>query len=285
MDLQLINWELVSTLVIENSIEAASKILKWEIIGIVISIALIIIYWKRGILKRPAHKYYNWSVKLYIPLLLIIGFIFFGKAGVIRFAHEFLTRQNQDAVNALYDKSFGQVLGHADDPKSLIRYAEKIGQTVKTVDEGMNNLATHVMLNSSLDSNYVENSMTALMVQHFWKTKGRELIIAGSYYLFMMVLEKAHIPGEPEKNLTIEEFKYGIEKLKDLDAHKLEAGIKDKIGGKTQSYIDSKMHTMFYLNLLFWLLLALVPLIEYLLYKKIFEKKLMASEKLPAANQ
>jgi hypothetical protein len=278
MDLQHINWKLISDLVIENSVEAASTILKWESIGLAVSIFLIVLFWKRGFFKRPANKYYNWSVKIYIPLLLVIGFVFFGKAGIIRFAHHYLTKQNQEAVNIIYDKTFGSLLGSADDPKSLIRYAETIGKTVKTVDEGMNSLGSYVMMNSKLDSNYVENTISAYMIQRMWKEKGRDIVIGGAYYLFMMVLEKAHLPGEPEKNLTIEEFKYGIEKLKELDAHKAEAGLKQIIGGKTQSYIDSKMNTMFYLNLLFWLLLIFIPILEYFLYKKYFEQKIIASQ-------
>jgi hypothetical protein len=278
MDLQHIDWKLISDLLIDNSIEAGSTILKWEFIGIAVSIFLIVLFWKRGIFKRPANKYYNWTVKLYIPLLLVVGFIFFGKAGVIRFAHQYLTKQNQEAVNVIYDKTFGSLLGSADDPKSLIRYAETIGKTVKTVDEGMNNLGSYVMMNSKLDSNYVENTISAYMIQRMWKEKGRDIVIGGAYYLFMMVLEKAHIPGEPEKNLTIEEFKYGIEKLKELDAHKAEAGLKQTIGGKTQSYIDSKMNGMFYMNLFFWLILILVPILEYVLYKKYFEPRLIASQ-------
>jgi hypothetical protein len=124
------------------------------------------------------------------------------------------------------------------------------------------------MTNSKLDSNYVENTITAYFIQRFWKKQGRELVTSGVYYLLMMALEKAHIPGEPEKNLTYEEFKLGVEKLKELDAKKFEAGLKKTIGSKTQNYIDSSMNKMFFMNLLIWLLIACVPIIEWYIYKK-----------------
>jgi hypothetical protein len=143
MDIHHIDWKLVSDIIIDNSIEAASSILIWELIGIAVSIVLIVLYHKRKIFRRETNKYYHWAVKLYIPYLLVIGFIFFGKAGVIRFGHQYLNRQNQEAVNVIYDKSFGRILGNADDPNSLIRYAEHIGTAIKTGDDAMNSLACH----------------------------------------------------------------------------------------------------------------------------------------------
>jgi hypothetical protein len=270
------DWKMISELVLSHSIEAASQILKWEVIGIAVSIALIFVFWKRNLLKRPANKYYNWAVKLYIPMILVVGFIFFGKIGIIKFAHKTLTKENEAAVDMIYKNSLGKVLGSADDEKSLIRYAEKIGTTVKTVEEGMDNLVYYITFNSDSTSNFVEKTVAAQMAGYFWKTKGKEMVYSGVYYLLAMALEKAHLPGDVEEKFTYENFKLGIEKLKDLDAKEFEDGMKKTIGSKTQHYIDSKMNTMFYMTLLTWLIIVLIPVIEYWAYKKFFEKKLLA---------
>ena len=101
-------WDIFREFVLPHSGTLILNVVLFGVLGVVVSIIYAVILYKKGVFRRKP-KYYNWSVKLYYPLLIGGIIFFFGQVGFVRGVYKIIDNEKDVVVTGIYNASLQAV--------------------------------------------------------------------------------------------------------------------------------------------------------------------------------
>ncbi len=254
-------WNIIKDVVIPHSGTLILNIILFLGIGFITSIIYILVLSKRRVLKREA-KYYNWAVKLYIPIL-IIGFLYiFGQIGAIRGIYCIIQKEEKLIVSGI-STSISKQFFESEESKN--EFIKEIQQTAIEVKEGNDAFVGAIKSMAS-----VNNTGYSLIDKS--KNKISEYLIekyGGDLYKITMygIINAATPHADMSETLSYKEFNIAMDLLIHVGHKDIERSIADKLTVWFDHWLSSQYRSLVYSLLITLIIIMIIPLFEYGVYR------------------
>lgn len=262
-------WSIIKDTVLPHLGTLIFNSILFLFIGFILSIVYIFFLRKKKIFKRIP-KYYNWAVKLYIPIL-IVGFLFvFGHIGFITGTYKVIDKENKRIVSSIYHNIL-KLSFESEESKN--EFIIELQQSAIEVKDGSTALgaslkATATAYNTGyavIDNN--KNKLTDFLIDKY----GDEIYKITIYGMLQAAGAKAHI--NINKAFSYQEFSAAMNVLLDIGHKDIEQGIKDKLTIWLDALLYHQYKSLIVSQLILLLIIIGLPLIEFFIYKKWIEPK------------
>lgn len=152
------------------------------VLGLLISSFLVIILKKYKALSRR-QKYYNWSVKLYIPAIFIVNIIFSLKIGLFFGVYSALKKDSYSISEQVYSSSTYYIF---KDNRSKKVFIEDLRKVVKDLSQKNNNAKIKVI--DIAKAYHIKNDMIDLP-KNWMASMFEKSIVQKIQNLFLMILK------------------------------------------------------------------------------------------------
>lgn len=256
-------WSIIRDIVIPNSGTLIFNFILFLFLGFIITIMYCIFLWRKGILKRTP-RYYNWVVKLYIPLLLIGILYIFGQWGFLRGIYKILDNEKAVIVQEVYEGSMSQVFESEEAKNKFILSLQGLAIKAKSGSQDYavifeNYLKNHNTGNSVV--NKTKNKLAKYIVNHY-----SDDLYKLTVYAFITSAGRGHI--DFSEALPYEEFSTVMDLLLEIGYKDIEKVVIDKLNEWFALVISSQYNAMVKSLLILLFLILIIPLLEYFIYKK-----------------
>ena len=224
---------------------------------------------KKKVLKRKP-KYYNWAVKLYIPIT-IVGFLFvFGHIGFITGVYKILKNENEAIISDVFDNALKLYFESEESKNKLIT---ELQQLAKETKDGSKVLIEFIKVETKeYNTGYSvidrsKNKLASFILDKY----GDDAYKICLYAMLNKAAGKAHI--NIDESLPYKNFSTGMDFLLEVGYKDIEKEIKNKL----KVWLDSLLYSQYKSLILFQLILLFVimslPLIDFFINKKWIEPK------------
>ncbi len=256
-------WSILKDIVLPNSGTLIFNIIVFLFLGFIITIIYCIVLWRKDIFKR-APKYYNWAVKLYIPLLIVGILYVFGQWGFIRGIYKIMDNEKTMIVEGVYNSSVQQIFESEDAKNKFVLSAQMLAMKVKSNSQDYviffeKHLKDYDTGSSIL--NKTKNKLAKFIVNNY----GEDLYKLTMYALITSA-GKGHVDFSEE--LPYEEFNAVMDLLLEVGYQDIEKVVLYKLSEWFSIGITSQYNTMVKSLLILLFLILIFPLLEYFIYKK-----------------
>ncbi len=256
-------WSILRDIVLPNSGTLIFNIILFLFLGFIIAFMYNILLWRKGIFKR-APKYYNWVVKLYIPLLFIGILYVFGQWGFIRGIYKILDNEKVMIVEGIYNSSVQQIFKSEDAKNKFVLSAQILAMKAKSDSQDYaiffkKHLTKYDTGNSFL--NRTKNKLVKFIVTNY-----SDDLYTLTMYAFIASAGKGHI--DLSEALPYEEFSAVMDLLLEVGYQDIEKIVLEKLSEWFSMAITSQYNGMVKSILIVLFLILILPLLEYFIYKK-----------------
>lgn len=270
-------WHLIKDIILPHSGTLIYNIFLFITLGILTSIVYVIVLYKKGVFTRKP-KYYNWVVKLYIPLLIATFLYCFGQIGFLKGVYKIVNSEKELFVGSLYAGTIGYAF---ETEKDKVKFVKETQAYAKNAKDGTNLLIEPYkqrLLKLDSGNSFVNNSKNKLslfLIQNY----GDDICASSVYGILKM-------SGKNEgETMDLETFTAATEYLLAADHKVIESAIIDKLNFWFTSFIDSHYNSMLKSIIIVLAIIISLPIIEFLVYKKWIEPKLNKSELKAKSNE
>ncbi len=257
-------WNIIKDIILPHIGTLIFNIIIFILLGFIIAIFYSIILHKKKILKRKP-KYYNWAVKLYIPML-VVGFIFiFGHIGFITGIYKILDKENKAIVSGIYNNVLKQSF---ESEKSKNEFIHKLQQSAIEVKDGSYALVASLKIitteyntgYSVIDNN--KNKVVTFLIDKY----GDDIYKTSVYAMLNVAGASAHV--NIKESLSFNEFSAGMDFLLKVGFKDIKQGIIDKLMIWYDSVLYNQYKSLVLSQLILLLIIISLPLIEFFIYKR-----------------
>ncbi|HEY0978595.1 MAG TPA: hypothetical protein VGE21_14075 [Flavobacteriales bacterium] len=268
MDMDL---EGLARLAWEHAGNSASAIAGALGLGLLVTIVVIIVYGKLGVFRRQPWRAYHWAVKLWIPYLLVIGMLFAFKLGALRAIRSALTSANKATVDALYDHAISPYIGDAQARQVLLARLQGAVNTTQELGNAITAALQERITPKDPDAG-VTQKIGALLAGKVIEHYEADITAAVVYGIYLKSDDylALHRSGRP---MDYHRFKQGVDELQKIDLVAMEASIRENLSTLTGSLIERQYRSMFKGTLILGLLLLLLPLAEWGIYRWVMYRR------------
>lgn len=265
-----LDWEVIYSVVVYVLKNYPLKIIFYMslcfILGIVVSIIYSLILKKYKVLSRE-HKYYNWAVKLYIPAIFVINIIFSLKAGLFWGAYEALKKDSYSISQQTYNA--GTYYAFKDE-QSKKQFVGKLQLVVSDLSKSNQNTKIRIVdIVKAYDTKYqVVDSPKNWLASLFAEKYGERI---HTLVLYGMLNAVPHV--NISESISYSQFDQLTSKLIMLDSKDVESSIVIKIQNLFLMVLKSQFKTIIKGILIIWILLMLIPLVEFCIYRFVMKRK------------
>lgn len=266
------DWKALAGVAGEHALGTASSLFSALIIGLLVAIVLIILYWKLGVFRRPNNKWYDLGVKLYIPYLLGVCLTIGAQYGFYRGVFHAVLATNDAVVGMIYERALGPSMGTPEARQAFLtsvqekaRGSVSMGQAIAaTVKETL-----HKRLGADAS---LSNRMVSGIADWFIDRYENDIATAVLYGLYSRTNDYVplHVAGS---SVSYHEFKQVTDHLLQLDLTKVEAAIQGNLGVLTHGLLKQQYKNMVNGLLLMGALLALLPVAEWGVYRWVMYRR------------
>ncbi|TPN82429.1 hypothetical protein [Aquimarina algicola] len=265
-------WSILRDIVLPNSGTLIFNIILFLFLGFIIAFMYNILLWRKGIFKR-APKYYNWVVKLYIPLLFIGILYVFGQWGFIRGIYKILDNEKVMIVEGIYNSSVQQIFKSEDAKNKFVLSAQILAMKAKSDSQDYaiffkKHLTKYDTGNSFL--NRTKNKLVKFIVTNY-----SDDLYTLTMYAFIASAGKGHI--DLSEALPYEEFSAVMDLLLEVGYQDIEKIVLEKLSEWFSMAITSQYNGMVKSILIILFLILILPLLEYFIYKKWIHPKYISN--------
>lgn len=269
MDWNLV-WGIIKDVVLPHSGTLIFNVILFLFIGLLLSTSYSVILSKKKVLKR-APKYYNWAVKLYIPIIIAVFLYFFGQIGFIRGIYKILDNEKESIVTSVYEKTLSYAFESEESKNNFLEY---IQESAKKAKDGSVDLVAVIQKETQ---NY--NSGISIIdegkdkISNYLIDKyGNDIYTIGLYGMMNLAsvgASAANIKtGIDQEIPSYSEFSTAVDFLLDVGYRDIELAIKDHLIKWFTTLLDSQYASMIKIHLIILLFVIILPLIEFYIYKK-----------------
>jgi hypothetical protein len=269
--MQNIDWETIYSVVWYVIKNYPGKIILYStmflVLGFVISFILIFSLRKFKAISR-GHKYYNWLVKLYIPLIIIINIIFSLKIGLFFGVYKALQKDSYTISEQVYNSSTQYIF---KDKQSKVKFISDLKLIVSELSQNNKNVKIQLVdIVKAYDIKYkVVNKPKNWLASAFADKYGDRI---HTLVLYGVLNSIPHV--DITKDLSYEEFDKVTQQLLQLNPENLEKSLVEKIQNLFLMILKSQFKAIIKGILLIWALLMLIPWLEFWIYKYVMKRKM-----------
>ncbi|WP_298320484.1 hypothetical protein [uncultured Aquimarina sp.] len=256
-------WSILRDIVLPNSGTLIFNIIIFLFLGFIIGIIYCIVLWRKGIFKR-APKYYNWAVKLYIPLLIVGILYVFGQWGFIRGIYKILDNEKTMIVKGIYNGSVQQIFESEDAKNKFVLSAQMLAIKAKSDSQDYAVFFKKHLKNYDTGSSFLnktKNKLAKFIVNNY-----SDDLYKLTMYALITSAGKGHI--DFSEALPYEEFNAAMDLLLEVGYQDIEKVVLEKLSQWFSMGIAAQYHGMVKSLLILLFLILIVPLLEYFIYKK-----------------
>lgn len=268
--MQNLDWEVIYAVVVYVLKNYPLKIIFYMslcfVIGILVSIIYSLILKKYKVFSRE-HTYYNWAVKLYIPAIFIINIIFSLKLGLFWGAYEALKKDSYSISQQTYNA--GTYYAFKDE-QSRKQFVGKLQSVVSDLSNSNQNTKIRIVdIAKAYDTKYqVVDSPKNWLASLFADKYGDRI---HTLVLYGMLNAVPHV--NISESISYSEFDKLTTQLIMLDSKDVESSIVTKIRNLFLMVLKSQFKTIVNGILIIWILLMLIPLVEFWIYRYVMKRK------------
>lgn len=260
-------WHILKDIVLPHTGTLIFNIVLFLFIGLFLSITFLIILQKKKVFKRIP-RYYNWIVKLYIPLL-IAGFLyFFGHIGFIRGVYKILDKESETIVAGVYNNILELSFDSEESKNELVTKLQESAIEFRDGSDSMTISLKAIATEHNTGHSLVDGGKdkVATFVIDTYGDNVYKLTLYG-----MLNVAGPHI--NLNESLSYEEFSTAMDFLLEVGHKDIEQAIKDKLTIGLESLFYSQYKSFVWSYVILILIMMGIPLIEFLIYKKWVEPK------------
>lgn len=260
------DWKALAAVVSDHLGSTLGSVISAVLIGLLVSIALIVLFWKLGIFHRPANKWYNWGVKLYIPYLVVACVIIAAQCGFYRAVYVELVAANDAVVASLYERSIGPALGSPAARQSFLGSLQNTARSGQNLGQSITGAIKEALHGRVAEKRSVSDRAAMVVADWFIDRYENDIASAILYGIYLKAGDHLHLhsTGKP---MEYHEFKQGAEYLLTLDLSTVETAIQGNLGALTHGLIEGQYKGMIKGVLLLGTLLILLPVLEWGIYR------------------
>ncbi|WP_165748044.1 hypothetical protein [Cellulophaga sp. Z1A5H] len=268
-------WSIVRDTVIPHSGTLIFNTLLFLFLGFAISLTYSIVIAKKKLLKRKP-KYYNWAVKLYIPIIILSFLYIFGQIGLIRGIYKCLEKEKTNIVSGIYTNTLGFAFETEEAKNNFIGEIQATAiDTKDRSDEFIFQLRkeskNHNSGYSLIDSG--KNKIADYLITKY----GTDIYKAGVYAMLNFAIAQAAHTNMDEV-ITYGDFSAAMDFLMSVGHKDIEQVVLEKLNDWFTSLLDNQYSAIIKPLYMLALLVLLFPITEFFIYKKWVEPKLLEKE-------
>lgn len=270
MDWSLV-WSIIKDIIIPYSGTLIFNTILFLFIGLILSIIYSIILSKKRVFKRRP-KYYNWSVKLYIPMLIGMFLYVFGQIGFLRGVYKILNKEKESIVTSVYVKTLSLTFESEENKNAFIKEIQISAKDVKDSSSYLMKRLKKTTQNYNSGISIVDESKNKISI-YLIEKYGNDIYKTGVYGMLNLAGAKAHI--NINESMPYSEFSTAMDFLLSVEHRDIELAIKDKLIIWFTSLLDYQYHSMKKSFFILLLIIMSIPVIEFFIYKKWIEPNLI----------
>ncbi|WP_299222907.1 hypothetical protein [uncultured Aquimarina sp.] len=264
-------WSILRDIVLPNSGTLIFNIILFLFLGIIIAIIYCIVLWRKGIFKRTP-KYYNWAVKLYIPLLIVGILYIFGQWGFIRGIYKILDNEKTMIVKGVYNSSIQQIFKSEDTKNKFVLSAQMLAMKVKSDSKDYAIFFEKYFKKYDTGSSFLnktKNKLADFIVYNY-----TDDLYTLTMYALITSAGRGHI--DLSEALPYDEFSAAMGLLLEVGYQDIEKVVLHKLSEWFSMGITSQYNGIVKSLLILLFLILILPLLEYFIYKKWIAPKYIA---------
>lgn len=257
-------WNIIKDIVLPHTGTLIFNTIIFLLLGFFLSLFYIIVLHKKKVLKRKP-KYYNWAVKLYIPILIISFLFIFGHIGFITGIYKVLNKENKTITSSIYNSLLKLSF---ESEKSKNDFIVKLQQSaIEAKDDSSALIESLKITTTAYNTGYsvIDNNKNKIAVFLIDKY-GNDIYKIVIYGMLNLAESKTHVTIN--KSLSYEEFSTGMDFLLNVGYKDIEQGIKDKLIKWFDYLIYDQYKSLVLFQLIILLIIICLPFIEFFIYKK-----------------
>lgn len=262
-------WGFVKDIVLPHTGTLILSTVLFALLGLIIGIIYVVILYRKKMLKRIP-KYYNWAAKLYIPLL-IIGFTYIlGQVGFLRGVYKVLNKEEAAVVSKVYESALNATFEDEKSKKEFVASLQHNSMDFMDVTDSIIDDIAQTTKSASTGYTLLDNGKDKL-TNYLVKNYGDDLVKVAAYGVLTAAGARAHVDITEE--VPYEDFSKVMDVVMLMGHKDIEKAIKGKLTVWVDETITSQYKGMRMSLLILLLVLALVPIIEFFIYKKWIEPR------------
>lgn len=262
-------WSIIKDTVLPHMGTLSLNTILYTVLGFFLSIIYIIILSKKKVLKRKP-KYYNWVVKLYIPLLIGVFLYFFGQIGFLNGVKKILVKEKETVVVNIYEETLAYAFESEESKDEFVTEIQDAAKDLKTGSIQFTALLKITSENYNTGNSFIDSGKDKLA--NFVINKYGDDIYKVALYA-MLNAAGARAKVNISESLPYEEFSVATDFLLDVGYKDLEQTVKNKLTDWYVDLLNTQHSSMIKSIIILLIVLISIPLIEFFIYKKWIEPK------------
>lgn len=266
------DWRTLAALASDHLGSTVGSVFGAVLIGLLVSIVLIALFWKLGVFRRPVNKWYDRGVKLYVPYLLVICVSIAAQCGFYRAVYNGLVAVNDAVVVALYQRAVGPALGSPQARQAFLTTVQAAARSGQNMGEVITGAIKEALHRRVAENGGLTDRAAVAVAGWFIDRYENDIASAVCYGVYLKAggYLQLHSAGEP---MDYHEFKEGADYLLSLDLSKVEMAVQGNLGALTHGLIESRYKGALKAALILGALLVLVPVVEWGVYVLVMRRQ------------
>ncbi len=269
------DWKSLASLSSDHLGSTVGSVLSAVLIGLLVALALIVLYWKLGIFRRTSNKWYNRGVKLWIPFLLVVCVTVAAQIGFYRAVHKELIGVNDAVAGAIYERALGPALGSPASRQAFLTTVQSAAKSGQNMGQVITGFIKEALRTKVADNGGITERATVEVADWFIDKYENDIASAVCYGIYLKAGGhlQMHAGGQP---MEYHAFKEGADYLLSLDLSKVEIAVQGNIGALTHGLIEKQYKGALKGSLVLGLLLLLLPVAEWGVYRFVLRRQVRA---------
>lgn len=261
-------WNVFSDLILPESLTVIWSLVLYGVLGLALMILLLVVGHRLRFFRRIP-KYYNWAVKLYIPLV-IIGTLYFAlQWGLGRGVYKVLDHQTPKLTDGLYHAVVDPQFKTPQEKEQFLREVKAMLAMYRHSSQQFAEELKAMILGSNTELGLIDDAKNKLSVWLIDRYKD-EIFSAVVFGALSVAGEKAGVNGE----LSWSEAGKALDILLAADANHIESAIQRSLGESGQHLLGNQYRKFWHSTVLLWFAIVMLgPILEFLIYKKWLEPR------------
>lgn len=263
-------WAVCRDIILPETLTVVWSVVLYGFIGILVMILLLVLGSRYKIFTR-VHKYYNWAMKLYIPLIIIGTLYFSMQIGLFRGIYKVLEHESLPITDGIYSQTVERMFASQAEKDAYLDDLKVLMAEYNYSAEALADELKAEILSSQVDSGLVDKAKNGLATWLIDNYKD-EIFSAVVFGILSAGGEKVGV----SEQLSWSESKEVLSILMQTDASRIETVIKEKLAEMLSHLLYRQYASLRNSSLLLWfLIVVLLPVVEFLIYKKWLEARLI----------
>lgn len=266
-------WVLIQYILKNYLSEVVIYIVAFCALGLLLSAILTFVLFKFKFLNRN-NKYYHWATRLiYVPGIFIVNTIFSFQLGVVNGGYKALLKDSPNISNQIYEQSVVRFVEDQEERKALIKQAQTYILDLQASNKSMKISLSDLVKNSKVNIKPIDQTKDKI-ANYYIQKYGDKIHALATYAMLKAAMARVAPHANSLDEMSFEEFEQALQFVLSLDAADVEKSIVNKINEWVNQLLGVQFKSIISGIVLIWILILLIPFVEYFIYKMVQKKRL-----------